>query len=181
MKRSAQYFWSLFPAIVIAAVFSCIWLAKAKNPLIPVNVRVKKTMHNLLPQGWAFFTKDPRTKMYDIYKEEDDHHLIKINFKTSEAENLFGLSRKSIKIKSEIAGIASAFPDSLWKVTMDKNDFNTPVNIQYKYFENYPCIIMPGKYLIVAYDPVPLDSIHNENYHPQFKFIHITLDYGETY
>lgn len=173
MKKPESYTWSFFTAIFIAVVFIVIWLATIEHPFIPVNLRVKRIVHSVLPQGWAFFTKDPKTTMYDIYKREDGH-LTKINFKTSEPENLFGISRKSIKIKTEVSDIAAKLPDSLWNITTNQNDFDRKSRLFHLMIVGSSSI-SSGKYLIVSYEPIPFDSLQNENYHQQYKFIQVNL------
>jgi len=175
LKKPVSYTWSFFTAIFIAAVFILIWLATIDKPFIPVNLRVKRIVHSLTPQGWAFFTKDPQSTMYDIYKQEDGH-LTKINYKISEPKNLFGLSRKSVKIKTTIAGIAETLPDSLWKITSDPNDFNHDAKIFNRVSYNQESIIHPGKYVIVSYEAIPFDSLQNKNYHQQFKYTDINIE-----
>lgn len=66
---------------------------------------------NNFPQGWAFFTKNPRdvrTQLLDSISKQD---LIQPNFSI---EYYFGLSRKPRRLCLEAGYLVKGIPDSLW-------------------------------------------------------------------
>jgi antimicrobial peptide system SdpA family protein len=171
-KKIARGF---FPYVLVCLVVLFIEDVSMQEPIVKINYRVKKIVHSVLPEGWAFFTKDPQKEMKDIYQLVNDH-FVKENFSCAESVNLFGLSRKSAKISMEASFIAAQVPDNLWKTTYNENDFNT-IAIVYTINDTKDLtLIKPGIYLITLYQPVPWAFAgHPENFKRQFKYIHVII------
>ncbi|MFJ1430763.1 SdpA family antimicrobial peptide system protein [Capnocytophaga canimorsus] len=84
-----------------------------KNSIV-ISPDIKRGVNKLLPQGWGFFTKDPRDDVYQLFKYDLNGDFEKITIKNNSIENLIGFSRKSRKISSELSILLSKIPDSLW-------------------------------------------------------------------
>ncbi|UZT99069.1 SdpA family antimicrobial peptide system protein [Chryseobacterium fluminis] len=85
----------------------------SEQTCISVNPSIQKTFRTLLPEGWSFFTRSPREDMVTIYKIVENKP-IKINSLSSNAENFFGLSRKSRKLGYDLSIILSTFQRITW-------------------------------------------------------------------
>lgn len=72
-----------------------------------------------IPQGWGFFTIDPKSRFQtNLY----DSHGNKLIYQNSHYKYLFGFSKKGRKLSMETAIISERIPDSLWKTHSDLKD-----------------------------------------------------------
>lgn len=78
----------------------------ASTPFNPIQNKLKvvKTIFNITPQGWAFFTKDAREEQVYIYKIVGKK-LYKINQKHANFDNFLGLSRQVSKLAIEVENV----------------------------------------------------------------------------
>lgn len=94
----------------------------------------------LLPQGWSFFTKNPRDVEVVIYKESKSGIYVNQLFNNFSRTNNFGLSRLPTRISLEAGFLVTKIEDSLWykspfgqsyfefgKYNRKKNIFNKPM------------------------------------------------------
>ena len=104
----------------------------ATMPTNPVSIKsnyLEKAI-TLIPQGWAFFTRDPREAQVLIYEIGKNNALTNLEQKHSSYKNLFGLSRKSSKIMIELQLIKNKLSDSLYQ--------NTKWNYQDNFYTTIP-------------------------------------------
>lgn len=78
------------------------------SPLVTSN---KISTENILPQGWAFFTKSPKDVRVEVFDYKTGEEISMKNFSFS---NVFGIKRTSTRISMEIATLIKETPDSLW-------------------------------------------------------------------
>lgn len=99
----------LFWAVVIY------WIAVASMPYSPVSVPriISLNIQTFWPQGWAFFTRNPREERTYFYRMEGDEAVIQ-HFHNSRAVNLFGARRNARLESMELATIAESIPESSW-------------------------------------------------------------------
>jgi antimicrobial peptide system SdpA family protein len=67
----------------------------------------------VFPQGWAFFTRDPREPVDEAYRPGE--RLVPILYPNSSARNLFGFSRRARAQNVEMAALLLEVPASAWK------------------------------------------------------------------
>ncbi|QTY27747.1 SdpA family antimicrobial peptide system protein [Flavobacterium sp. CS20] len=126
------------------------------NP-IKLNIDLEHKIFTFVPQGWAFFTRNPREAQIIIYKKENEQ-ISEIAQRHSAYQNLFGLNRKASKIMSELQFIKNGLNDSLFD--------NTKWNYQEKIYNKIPtkpiCVknqmeepILCGNYIIVFQKTIP--------------------------
>ena len=84
----------------------------------------------LIPQGWAFFTKNPRDPQVFIYQVDTIDDSIKLeNLRNTQLKYLFGIDRSNRKISSKLSkilqGVDSEFFYTSKKSVEDsiKNDY----------------------------------------------------------
>ncbi|GAA0553438.1 SdpA family antimicrobial peptide system protein [Chitinophaga japonensis] len=138
--------------VFVAGLFEIIVASMPSNALTP-RYKTRKLLNSLLPEGWSFFTRNPREEMADIYRVEGQY-LVRITDCNSEPANFMGFSRKSRKAGMELSAIAGQVPARYW----------------YKYHAVYAdpgkdvCaiknrkdlhILSPGMYVVAIYPPVP--------------------------
>lgn len=98
---------------------------------LPAQEKVKYTVVNLVPQGWAFFTKSPRDpEMVPFKKAPGDWQPLTLTPHAS-PRNAFGLNRESRAQGVEIAMLLSAAKKDDWRECSDDRQhclksFGTP-------------------------------------------------------
>ncbi len=93
---------------------------------VPGNLSFKQKANafSIIPQGWGFFTRDPKEPQYLIF-DKDGTKLSKSN---SEPSNLFGISRKNRLMNIELSLIMSKIKESSWSDYKEgKFDFNSTI------------------------------------------------------
>jgi antimicrobial peptide system SdpA family protein len=113
----------------------------------------------VLPEGWAFFTKDPREEMVDIYQLEENSWK-PVSLKNSDPKNIFGISRKSRKMGMEISMICEqVMADSLWTSQVNLGQISFPA--KYVRVDNKNLVLLrAGEYALVKRAPVPWSWRH---------------------
>lgn len=100
-----------YKLIYIVSVFSITYLAFiASNKDNPVRLKYSNAqrIYDFIPQGWAFFTRNPKENVVKLYKLSDRHNLEYINSTTSLSyKDLFGIKRHKRRISAELSEIIS--------------------------------------------------------------------------
>ncbi|MDC9722978.1 MAG: SdpA family antimicrobial peptide system protein [Urechidicola sp.] len=139
---------------------------------IPNNksFKSKTTIFSFIPQGWGFFTRDPREDIINVYERRNDK-IIKVTKTNSSVESYFGISRKNRLKNIELGIITSQIKNEHWAVGAKSNfsltDIATdtithnfkPQNFFGEYYlvkqeripwawsKNYKNLVMPYKYV----------------------------------
>jgi len=135
----------------IPSILTTTWvfITSFPSPLI-TNKSISEI--NILPQGWAFFTKSPR----DIRTEVFDYEKQKfISLKNFSLQNVFGIKRTSTRLSIEIASLIKEAPDSLWveSYRLHENTFLDGEFIKKKSAFLYPKL--SGKIILINKERVP--------------------------
>ena len=149
--------------LVTSLVFSTwliinIFLITVKGNPIEITNEVDSRVFNFIPQGWAFFTRDPREAQITIYRIENDSVLKPYPQRHSSLNNLLGLKRTSSKILTELQLLKLKTSDSLysdvkWNYQVDKFEKFKIKRFEYKN-EIYDPILL-GDFIVVYQKPVP--------------------------
>jgi len=96
----------------------------------------------LLPEGWNFFTRDPREERVFIYKTNANSEFTAIEEWPNNAyRNMFGIKRNARAIGTDYGMILSKISDSNW-IKIDEKDlsvfFQRTKNLEPQFFFNYP-------------------------------------------
>lgn len=123
------------------------------------------------PQGYAFFTRNPREPHINIYEVFKDDSLVQINEKASlSAQNLFGLSRKNRRLNIEFQEVISKI--LLWENSFEKaKQKSLTLKLDSKE-SNKIC----GKYLFVKEERIPWAWIKNKKLSPKKKFKMLSIN-----
>lgn len=114
----------------------------------------------LIPEGWGFFTKDPKDYKYITYKIHNDRTEL-ITTSNSNIRNIFGFSRVSRRIAVETSKIITSIKsDSDWLLLNNRDVIrNFARNDQYineiAFNKKQYHILKPGIYFIKKYKISP--------------------------
>ena len=157
-----QNFVRFFFITFICSIFSIlVFLLVVSIPESTINISKtsKVNLANILPQGWAFFTRNPQEENVYIYNYEKIKHneIEQLILHTGSIFNLFGFNRKSRLQSQDLGYIVANLPDTAW--TTIKGDFNSNLGtilgvkvfqistaFKYPYFQGY--FLLQKKYPI---------------------------------
>ena len=131
-----------------------IFVSSIKESII-LSIDTKKTFQYIFPEGWGFFTKEPKEGLVDIY-QVDKNDIKELSIKNTNLDNYIGLSRAA-RIKSyELSMIISNISANNWKddklYNFKKHISDTAYDIKpknnFQYFNK-------GEFLLVQRSPVP--------------------------
>lgn len=124
---------------------------------LPFNTRVNSTVFRaILPEGFAFFTRNPREQQVTILKLTGNEFQIEKNVNGS-IENLLGLKKTARSRDIEMATLISQISESEWLSCKSQlNECATHPETPILFLENkYANPLLCGEYLIVLRNPVP--------------------------
>lgn len=164
MNKSTKIF--VFSILILVGVFS------KKEQYIFTDTYALSLVKNLIPQGWGFFTKDPKEPNFYLYKV--DREVSEVNLMNFSFKYYFGLSREPRIISTEIALIANKLGVKDWhkNITMDSLlKLTPPIFMKNDSINALP----PGKYIIEIKEIVPIEWFGHgqEKYIPNNKAIFI--------
>lgn len=93
------YFISVFTITYISFISS-----NTDNP-VSLNYSNVQRIHDFIPQGWAFFTRNPREDVVKLYKIENSRLVYVNNTSSLSFEDLFGIKRHKRHISAELSDI----------------------------------------------------------------------------
>lgn len=158
IKRNS-YLIIFFISLVISSwLIVNIFLITVKGNPLEITNEVNTKVFNIVPQGWAFFTRDPREAQITIYKIKNDSILKPYPQRHSSFNNFFGLKRTSSKILTELQLIKLKTSDSLysdmkWNYQAHKYAKHTTKSFQYENEVFDPILL--GDFIVVYQKPVP--------------------------
>ena len=117
----------------------------------------KRLVYTLVPQGWAFFTRNAREAQTMVYRVNGDQ-LELLHHRHSCWHNFFGLSRRTTVYFSEIQGIRSQLTDtdfmsSKWNFQANKTGEFPTEKVEVK--NNIANPLLCGDYVLVFQKHVP--------------------------
>jgi antimicrobial peptide system SdpA family protein len=127
------------------------------NP-VKLNVNLDNNLFTFVPQGWAFFTRNPREAQIVIYKRNNMNQFEEINQRHSSFHNFFGLNRRASKIFSELQFIKSKINDTLYENSQWNYQENLRSKIPNRVINVRNQMINPilcGEYIVVYQKFVP--------------------------
>ena len=116
----------------------------------------------LLPEGWGFFTRNPKDKKYLVYKINSDNQVTPTTIKNSSPESLFGFSRRSRRLLLETSKLISVIKsDSAWLLprknirSIHEINFKTQHIHTAKFNQKQFHMLEPGVYIVKKYEISP--------------------------
>ena len=82
-------------ALILGWLVGCVIVICTSVGFTPFRLKASNKINafQMIPQGWGFFTRDPREDKLIVYRKSDNS-LTKITQPNFSIENLFGLSRR---------------------------------------------------------------------------------------
>jgi antimicrobial peptide system SdpA family protein len=111
-----------------------------------------QTLGQISPQGYAFFTKNPKEPQVFIYKVNENNKLTNICPNSSSVKMFFGLSRRNTRLSYDFTEILSKLNN--WE-PIDKIDKFYITKIDTFILSSNDITNHKGKYLIVKEDRIP--------------------------
>lgn len=145
-----------YSLLIGAIMFSSIVVGFSKNnPLFNFNENQATFISAVLPQGWGFFTKNPKESVYIIESHDKAEEILLPNM---DYRNLFGIVRKGRAQGVEFGKVLSQIPEEAWEscenidcsidYILNNNSF-TPVD------DDTPRPLLQGQYIIYEKTVVP--------------------------
>ena len=152
--------------------------------VVPVSAEEKKVIRFFFPQGWGFFTRNPREAKYKLYQLDNNKARL-VNFKITSPKNIFGCSRKGNRISIELIRIQSQLPKvEEWEESqLDVDAFAVQQDSFHSVGIDAEDIlyIQPGKFIIQEYQITPWNWLkYPDNYTPEYKYFTFELTKNDT-
>lgn len=111
----------------------------------------------LIPQGWGFFTRNPRSLSYQLYRKENDK-LIKVLHPNFHSTNSFGLSRRNRSIQAQILTLLKSEKIN-WDTSISNQFEIEPISEQHSktIHNSFDTPLLCGEYILEASYPIPLE------------------------
>ena len=165
---------------IVLCIFWLIALSYIFKSSVPVisdmSFEEKASLFSFVPQGWGFFTRDPREDELVLYEMKNDtiERFTKTN---SSMSSFFGVSRKNRLINVESNMLLPEIKDSLWKsmkgreLILDKTSYTDTIINNF-----HPCNIK-GDFFFVMQERIPWAwSGHNIIMPYKYAKVHIISD-----
>ena len=142
---------------VVVFVILTMTISLPHNPLSIYNSEVTSTFQSFLPEGWAFFTRNPKEDEVIIYYKENGKWIQNPLTPLSKPGNSFGLNRLVRAQSVEMAMIIPQPSEKDWQhckgnfVDCIKKDTTKIIEVR----NISPMPILKDTIAIVSYSPVP--------------------------
>lgn len=171
-----------FAFMVYAGVTLFVAVALASYlPYSPISLSdgIKKRMQFFFPEGWAFFTRDPKEDNINLYRVVNNRvDLTPVNLKSGDVSLFFGASKHARMQMAEVGEIIEKIPDSLW--VKNRGEYSNPcikptdLVIARHNISNYKSL--QGKYIIEKIKPTPWAWSNEKNVHMPSQYIIVNVN-----
>jgi antimicrobial peptide system SdpA family protein len=101
-------------AIAVVVALRVARTALPENAAVPTSQPLS-ALHILLPQGWSFFTRDPREERISVFVRRGPLAWTNASSTTiADPRNAFGLDRTSRAQGLEVSHLVASVPDTAW-------------------------------------------------------------------
>lgn len=112
---------------LIISLFWCfvvLYIAFASIPFNPLSLSFTKSyLYSLVPEGWGFFTRNPKEEVHLVFKKTRDNRWKLFTKSNADPEFSFGISRKNRRILAETQYLIEKLDDTMF-LSRDGNAFN---------------------------------------------------------
>lgn len=172
-----------FAFVTILCYFYFNFLGTLSQNVVPVTSKERSYISFFFPQGWGFFTRNPRELKYELYKLSAGHLPELMNYKITSSKNLYGLSREGNRIVMEMIRIQNVLPKTLKWISsdLDADKFVINANRKITVVDSVPgdvSYIKPGNYMMKEYEITPWSwAKYPNNITKKFKYYPFELKY----
>lgn len=131
---------------------------------IPISRSLNKIAFAISPQGWGFFTRNPREPLIDLYLI-NNHQLEKISIPNASLKYAWGFNRGMRASSSQIAYFVDQIPEDKWILDpRHKADSIIQTSDPFTVLNDFSCPVHCGKFLLAKTERIPWAwSKHEEN------------------
>lgn len=153
--RQHVFFCLLWIGLLVYLVYKVTLSALPYNPLSP-GINQKTTITSIIPEGWGFFTRNPRETDLYLFFSENGKWVKNRNTPISSWRNSFGLNRFPRAQSVELGMILNSINDTCWKTAMINIDNNTITDtVVIQITDRSPSPTITGRICIVQQEPIP--------------------------
>ena len=122
---------------------------------LSVSVDLEFGVRSIVPEGWGFFTRDPREPDLYLYRQTGDGWVPFSTIPLAHPRNLFGISRTPRAIPVELAALLENVAEEDW--TECDSDFREHVAElpRRRVVNKMPNAAITGTVCVVSREPVP--------------------------
>ncbi|MGD1894532.1 MAG: SdpA family antimicrobial peptide system protein [Cyclobacteriaceae bacterium] len=108
-------------SVLLAWIGVIVFISTAAIQYSPISASARVTANTqmIMPEGWAFFTRNPREKDLLIYRKVNGQWESNPHWPIANPINLFGISRVPRAQSSEAAMLLKKLPDEKWTACKD--------------------------------------------------------------
>ncbi len=155
-------------------LFILIIVSSVESPLEP-NFSSKKTVFTFFPQGWGFFTRNPREKIIKLYKVDNEGKVISLIKSNSAREFYFGISKKNRLVNWEISTLIPKIPKTNWIKNQKDSLFFSKNKAKDTIINDFVKPSLRGTYIVVIQERIP------QAWGEYYKKIVMPYDYAKVY
>jgi antimicrobial peptide system SdpA family protein len=100
-------------ALAWAAAIAPVLLGSVPDSPLRPSLRLRQDVIAIAPQGWAFFTRDPREPVDRIYARSGPE-WVQVTYSNSSRRNWLGLKRDARALNVELASLLAEVDPSQW-------------------------------------------------------------------
>lgn len=141
--------------VLIYLIYKIALSALPYNPLSP-GMKEKQGVMSVVPEGWGFFTRNPREVDQHLYFYKNNKWVRNPNSPISSWRNTFGLNRFPRAQSVELGMILSNINDTCWKtasINLEHNNISDIASIEV--FNDSPYPTITGRICILQQEPIP--------------------------
>jgi antimicrobial peptide system SdpA family protein len=155
-------------ACSLALLVSIFLLYATENPLTPaIDPALRLSFVQILPEGWAFFTKSQRDPYFELYRYDGRTLVQAFDGPQSEPRNLLGIRRLPRAEGIEAGFIETALGDKHMATCSDSVEACVAsLHSVFKMRSSSPHPILCGDFVFITEKPVPFEWAH---------FAHVTM------
>ena len=142
-------------AVFWALAIGYVVIASVMDHPLRASYRERQNLIAISPQGWAFFTRNPRESVERIYQRQSAQWR-PTSFSNSSPRNLFGVRRAARAVSAELASMLGQIPQGRWTSCTDSLDVclrqaSPPIRVENKSTLRTLC----GEVAVERRPPVP--------------------------
>lgn len=104
----------IYVSIVFSGVYVSFIVSNRDNP-VRLSYTSVQELYSVFPQGWAFFTRNPKEEVLQLYQLDQGKLLLVNNSTSLSFKDFFGFKRRTRKVSAELAEIIKKVPVKSWK------------------------------------------------------------------
>ena len=144
--------------IILAALYSILIFLVADSSLgfnpIMVTKKINNAFFSVLPQGWGFFTRNPREPLVDIY-EITLNGPQKVTIPNASLKYIYGFNRGMRFTSSQVGYLVGMLQENNWREFKNLKKAQTNVSSFIQLRNNFSPPLLCGKFIMVKTERIP--------------------------